>query len=56
MADPYDTHADKPEIVRERTGKWVEKVATTYGVLILPSDELHEHSLAYGEEYVEVVG
>ena len=56
MADPYDAHADKPEIVRERTGKWVEKVATTYGVPILPSDELHEHSLAYGEEYEEVVG
>ena len=56
LADPYDTHADKPGIVRERTGKWVERVANTYGVPVLPSDELHEHSLSYGEEYEEAVG
>ncbi len=50
------THADKPGIVRERTGKWVERVANTYGVPVLPSDELHEYSLVYGEEYEVAVG
>ena len=53
FADPWDTHADKPEIVRERTGAWLARVADNYGVPIIPLEELREYTLMYGEEYVE---
>ena len=56
FADPWDTHADKPEIVRERTGAWLARVADNYGVPILPLEELREYTLMYGEEYVEEHG
>ena len=56
FADPRDTHSDKPEIVQERTGRWLERVAENYGVPILPLEELRGHALMYGEEYVEEHG
>ena len=56
FADPKDTHADKLEIVRERTARWLERVAENYDVPILPLQELMEYTLNYGEEYVEQYG
>jgi hypothetical protein len=56
FADPKDTHIDKLEIVQERTGRWLERVAENYGVPILPLEELREYTLNYGEEYVEQHG
>jgi len=53
FADPRDSHADKPEIVQERTSRWLIQVASNYGVPVLPLDELREYTLMYGEEYVE---
>ena len=53
FADPWDTHWDKPEIVRERTGAWLARVADNYDVPIIPLEELREYTLMYGEEYVE---
>jgi hypothetical protein len=53
FADPWDTHSYKPEIVRERTGAWLARVAHNYGVPIIPLEELREYTLMYGEEYVE---
>lgn len=54
FADPKDTHASKPEIVVERTGRWLARVADNYEVPVIPLEELREHALLYGEEYVEV--
>lgn len=54
FADPRDTHASKPEIVRERTGKWLARTAVNYEVPILPLDDLREHTLLYGDEWVEI--
>ncbi len=56
FVDPKDTHADKLEIVRERTARWLERVAENYDVPILPLQELMEYTLNYGEEYVEQHG
>jgi hypothetical protein len=56
FANPKDTHADKLEIVRERTARWLERVAENYDVPILPLQELMEYTLNYGEEYVEQHG
>jgi hypothetical protein len=53
FADPKDTHSDKPEIVQERTGAWLERVADNYEVPILPLEQLREYTLSYGEEYLE---
>ncbi len=53
FADPWDTHWNKPEIVRERTGAWLARVADNYNVPIIPLEELRECTLIYGEEYVE---
>ena len=53
FADPRDTHFDQPRIVLERTGAWLERVAANYESPILPLEELSEHTLMYGEEYVE---
>ena len=53
FADPWDTHWNKPEIVRERTGAWLARVADNYNVPIIPLEELRECTLVYGEEYVE---
>ncbi len=36
FADPKDTHADKPEIVEEWIGVWLEGIAANYEVPILP--------------------
>lgn len=52
FADPEHTHADKPKIVRERSGRWLGRVATNYGVPILPLHGLRDYTLMYGEEYV----
>lgn len=52
FADPRDTHSDKPEIVRERTSRWLARTAVRYDVPVLPLDELREYTLMYGEEYV----
>jgi hypothetical protein len=56
FADPWDTHADKPEIVREKTARWLERTAENYGVPILSLEDLREYALMYGEEYVEEHG
>ena len=56
FADPWDTHADKPEIVREKTARWLERTAENYGVPILSLEDLREYALIYGEEYVEEHG
>jgi hypothetical protein len=53
FADPKDTHSDKPQRVHKRIGVWVKRVAANYGVPVLPLEELREHVLIYGEEYVE---
>jgi hypothetical protein len=53
FADPRDTHSDKSEIVQERTGAWLERVADNYEVPILPLEQLREYTLSYGEEYLE---
>ena len=53
FADPRQTHSDQPEIVQRRIGAWLERVADTYEVPIVPLEELREYTLIYGEEYVE---
>jgi hypothetical protein len=39
--------------VQERTGAWLERVASNYEVPILPLEQLREYTLNYGEEYLE---
>jgi hypothetical protein len=56
FGDPRDTHSNKPQIVQEKTGRWLERVAANYGVPILPLEELRGHALMYGEEYVKEHG
>ena len=51
FADPWDTHSDKPEIVQEKTGRWLDRAAANYSVPVLPLEELQGHTLMYGEEY-----
>ena len=53
FADPRDTHSDKPQIVQERTGAWLARVAANYEVPIVPLGELRGYILIYGEEYVD---
>jgi hypothetical protein len=53
FADPTDTHANKPDIVQERAGRWLVRTASNYGAPILSLEELREYTLIYGEEYTE---
>src|SRR5215207_230658 len=48
FADPKDTHYNKLQIVQQVTGAWLERVAATYKVPILPLEELREYTLIYG--------
>jgi hypothetical protein len=50
FADPRDV---RPKMLQKGTGAWLERVAANYEVPILPLGELREHTLMYGEEYVE---
>ncbi len=53
FADPTDTHANKPDIVQKRAGRWLARTASNYGAPILSLEELREYTLIYGEEYTE---
>jgi hypothetical protein len=53
FADPRNTAYSEPEIVQERVAVGPERVAANYVVPIIPLEELREHALIYGEEYIE---